>query len=288
MTEDLTGKLQDSIAVVEARKEGHENGRPAQLEAIAAAQDSFPTTDGFPIACSKTLSKLMAALARAQLKYTPAFKNTQNPYFESIYADLSSIMDATRDALATEGLSISQWPTSEGKEAGVINLLMHESGEWMAAKLLLPATGKARRSKARDGDEEQKPGTEKFDAQTVGAAVTYARRYMWQGSAGVAAEIETDANELIQTHTEQAQAAVAAAKTAGIEVSLYYRPFEESGTYQIVGNQDLKASNRDLLKPFWNATAGALVVNDDQLEALKFEFEKRGVPFRLDKNPKGK
>lgn len=240
-------------------------------------------TFGFPLSCSKTISKLVAALARAQLKYTPAFKNVDNPFYETVYADLSSIMDATRSALASEGLAITQWPKADGKQAGVVSILMHESGEWMSGELLLPATGKSRKRRGtKPGEEEEIPGAEKFDAQTVGSAITYAKRYMWQANAGVAAEIEDDGNAIMRPNTADAQQAVADAKLhdAGYEPALFYVHFKESGTYQITGSQELKNSNRDLLKQFWNPTVGAIVVNDEQLEALKYSLEQRNVSFK--------
>src|SRR6185437_10660029 len=88
--------------------------------------------------------------------------------------------------------------------------------------------------------------------------------------------------------TTEAAAHVAEKKLAdsGVEPSLFYIWNDESQTAEITGAESLKTANRDLLKPYWNATVGALVVNAEQLDSLKYELERRSVPFsRLGKPP---
>lgn len=239
-------------------------------------------TEGFQIKCSESISQLVAALARAQLKFLPAFKQTENPFFESVYADLSSIMEATRTPLAEEGLVVTQWPIVQEKQAGVVSILAHSSGEWMSHEILVPATGKARRKKGGNEEELTPPGSEKFDAQTIGGAITYTRRYSYQAIVGIAAEVEDDGNGIMRPNTREAQQAVGEAKQG--KQSLFYEWFDESQTARIYGSQLLLEGNRDILKKLWSPTAGAIVADAEQLESLKYEFEQRKVPF----SPKGK
>ena len=59
---------------------------------------------------SPELDQLATALAKAQAQIQPAVKDRQNPAFRSNYADLASVWDACRVALASNGLSVSQHP----------------------------------------------------------------------------------------------------------------------------------------------------------------------------------
>lgn len=127
----------------------------------------------------ESLGKLMDALRQAQLDFDPVLKDTRNPLYNSKYADLSGVITATQPALAKHGLVISQLAISdlEHHGAGVATLLVHpESGEFLGSEFLLPATGHGKGDSLR------------YDAQTAGGAVTYARRYAYLAIIGVAAE----------------------------------------------------------------------------------------------------
>jgi ERF superfamily len=133
---------------------------------------------------SEQIGQLVAALATAQTEFEPFTKDKENPYTHSRYADLESVIKATRPALAKNGLTIIQVPIENNpeQEAGAYSILAHKSGEFISTELLLPGTMKAR------------DGATKYDAQSVGGAITYARRYTWQALVGVAAEDDDDGN----------------------------------------------------------------------------------------------
>ncbi|MDA0337719.1 MAG: ERF family protein, partial [bacterium] len=61
---------------------------------------------------SEMINELAASLAKAQALVKGAMKDATNPHFRSSYADLSSVWDACRDALTTNGLSVVQAPAS--------------------------------------------------------------------------------------------------------------------------------------------------------------------------------
>jgi len=123
---------------------------------------------------SAEVGELAKALAAARKKFKAVKKEQTNPFFKSKYADLSAVIDATEEALAEHGLSVVQSPIMDTDRAGVTTMLIHESGQWMRGDLLLPLA--------------------KGDAQGVGSAITYARRYSYQGVVNVAAETDDDAN----------------------------------------------------------------------------------------------
>lgn len=107
---------------------------------------------------SETLTKIAPALVAALAKIEGAAKTKVNPGFKSRYADLETVIDASRDILAAHELTVIQLPGA--LVGGVLNLetiLMHSSGEWISGEMGI-ALGKT-------------------DPQGVGSALTYARRY---------------------------------------------------------------------------------------------------------------
>lgn len=139
---------------------------------------------------SETIGKLVGALALAQTKFDPVLKDSKNPYYNSKYADLSSVIRSTQGPLSENGLVVIQTPLRKEQDAGVLTMLAHSSGEWISNELLLP------------GVSAGKDGKPRFDAQSVGSAITYARRYSYKGIIGVADE-DDDGNAAAETQTQQ-------------------------------------------------------------------------------------
>ena len=117
---------------------------------------------------SDNINELGAALAKAQAVIEGALKDTANPFFKSKYADLSSVWDACRKPLTDHGLSVTQMPTEAENGIGVETTLIHSSGQWISNTFTMPVS--------------------KADAQGVGSAITYARRYALAAMVGVAPE----------------------------------------------------------------------------------------------------
>jgi hypothetical protein len=132
---------------------------------------------------SETLNELATALAKAQGQLEGAKKQNLNPAFRSKYADLASVWDACRDALSKNGLSVVQAPSAVRTDDGgwAVELdtrLLHTSGQWVENTLVVPVG--------------------KPDAQGVGSALTYARRYALSAFVGIAPE-DDDGNAAVQT-----------------------------------------------------------------------------------------
>jgi len=117
---------------------------------------------------SDDLSELIKALCNAQAEMGAVKKSAKNPFFKSKYADLSSIQQASAEALNKNGLVISQLTTTDG----VVTILMHSSGQWLSGTLLV--TPDKRPIKDREGNilDWQDAGPQQW-----GSALTYARRY---------------------------------------------------------------------------------------------------------------
>jgi hypothetical protein len=118
---------------------------------------------------SESITNLAAALSKAQAIMTGALKDSENPHFRSKYADLSAVWEACREPLCRNGLSVVQLPAvSNQATVTVETILLHESGEYIGGSIEVPVS--------------------KADAQGVGSAITYARRYSLAAVVGIAPE----------------------------------------------------------------------------------------------------
>ena len=135
---------------------------------------------------SAQVGDLMKALAQAQGEYDKAVKDSSNPFYNSKYADLASVTGAVRAAFSKHGIAIVQQVSVdlERQTAGATTFL-YFGEQWVSTTCELPAVGKSR------------DGKDRFDAQTIGAAQTYARRYTLSPLASVAPE-DDDANMIVR------------------------------------------------------------------------------------------
>jgi hypothetical protein len=158
------------------------------------------------LTCSDQLDKLFEAMAKAQAEITDAEKDSTNPFFKSKYADLASVRAACVPAMAKNGLCVMQFPFAEGKSTIVVTILGHSSGQYIRAELTLTAKD--------DG------------AQSIGSAITYARRYSLMAVAGVAAsEEDDDGNAAARPNRSHAKEPAAKPQPKSFTAS---RPAEES------------------------------------------------------------
>lgn len=121
---------------------------------------------------SETIGKLAEALSKAQSTMSEAKEDAKNPFFKSNYADLTSVWRACRKSLTDNGLSISHTTMFMEQELVLVTTLLHSSGEWQRGYYPLMLA--------------------KRDAQSVGSAITYAKRYALAAIVGVCVEGEDD------------------------------------------------------------------------------------------------
>lgn len=117
---------------------------------------------------SESIAELAKALAKAQGEVKGAAKDAANPFFKSKYADLASVIEAIRKPFSDNGLSFMQFARSADGGVEIETLIMHGSGESVSDTLFLPCA--------------------KWDAQGIGSAITYGKRYGLQAMAGVPSE----------------------------------------------------------------------------------------------------
>ena len=118
---------------------------------------------------SESIGKLAAALAKAQKAIKGAPKDARNPHFNSRYADLATVVDACRDALADQEIAVIQSASADAQIVGLTTLLMHSSGEWIESDPL--------HVQVRDAAP-----------QAIGSGLTYLRRYQLGAVVGIAPE----------------------------------------------------------------------------------------------------
>lgn len=133
---------------------------------------------------SESIKELATALSKAQGELENASKTSANPFFKSKYADLAEIINTSKDVLAANGLSVIQMPGGDAS-AGIVSvetMLCHSSGEWVSNIAIAPLNEKISNGKSAPPD-----------AQSVGSAITYLRRYSLAAFLGIAQE-DDDAN----------------------------------------------------------------------------------------------
>lgn len=131
---------------------------------------------------SESIDALVSALSKAQSEIRGAVKDQSNTYFKSSYADLASIWDACREPLTRNGLAVTQL-LSDGDSGRVCvtTMLMHSSGQFVSSELNVKPV--------------------KPDPQSMGSAITYARRYSLAAIVGIP-QVDDDGNAASRPQAE--------------------------------------------------------------------------------------
>lgn len=112
-------------------------------------------------------SKIASALNKAQKSMGAVKKGADNPFFKSKYADLTSVIEACKEALNENGITILQPHRSvvsepTGGETKIFDfvdtILIHDSGEQLTSSTRIVVK-------------------KENDPQALGSAISYARRY---------------------------------------------------------------------------------------------------------------
>lgn len=127
---------------------------------------------------SEQTTEIFKALGLAQAEMTGAKKGSENPFFKSKYADLQSILEAVREPLSKHGLCVTQTINISTEGAAYVTTTMgHESGQYIFGECPIINT--------------------KGDAQGMGSAITYARRYSLAAICGIA-QMDDDGNAAVE------------------------------------------------------------------------------------------
>lgn len=118
---------------------------------------------------SQTVGNIMPALLKAQSLMGAAKKGSANPYFKSKYADLGAVLEACKELLNDNGITILQPHYTNVAGDFVETYLIHSSGEYVSSETRVVAK-------------------EANNPQALGSAITYARRYGLQSLLSMPAE----------------------------------------------------------------------------------------------------
>jgi len=131
------------------------------------------------------MEQLAKALSAAQAEFGTVPQSGMNPFHKSKYSTIEDYVNAAKPVLAKHGLSISQAPNLMEGQFVLTTILMHESGEHIVSNQPIFST--------------------KQDAQSMGSAITYARRYAYGAVLGMASgDFDDDGNAATAKPTKQA------------------------------------------------------------------------------------
>lgn len=123
---------------------------------------------------SESLSNLATALSKAQGEAKDIVKGKQGYGYK--YATLESILSMLRPILSSNGLSVIQSNGNEGNLITVTTRLMHSSGEWLEDS----------------GGVEFQLLKGMNNAQSVGSAISYLRRYQISAFMNITSDEDVD------------------------------------------------------------------------------------------------
>lgn len=157
---------------------------------------ALPGPQSIVLRWSPTIANLAAAMSAAQ----GAMQNPRKDKVAKValrnggsytfaYADLASVYDAIRTALASNGLAVIQGAGIQYHPefpplVTVATRVVHSSGEWVESDCQMVA-------------EESRP-------QVVASAISYAKRYALQAMLGVVADDDDDGNAASGNHADLA------------------------------------------------------------------------------------
>ncbi len=134
---------------------------------------------------SEQINELALALSKVQGSISPAKKDSNNPFFKSKYADLTSVWDSCRQQLSLNQIAVVQTLDDTETHLVIVTTLMHSSGQWIKSKMMME---KVIADKVTKTDR-------KMNAQEIGASTTYLRRFSLAAIVGVCTE-DDDGNSI--------------------------------------------------------------------------------------------
>jgi len=167
---------------------------------------------------SAEIKDLALSLAKAQAEMPVAGLNKNNPYFKSAYADLQSIVAASRPSLTKNGLSVTQQIVHhEDGQSWLYTTLWHISGQWLQSRVRVVPV--------------------KNDIQAISSHTTYLKRMCYASLIGVVAGDEDDDGEAAVATTRETFA-------KGTALNTKYNPKENRA--EVITKEQLEEANYEL------------------------------------------
>lgn len=151
---------------------------------MTTVRSSIPHT---PVTPERPL--IYGAFIAAQAEFEQLKKETNNPFFRSKYADLASVIESVKGALKKHKIGMRQIIT-ETDSVGITSETVNKDGSITTEQVGFVAVETI--LFCEDGSELRSGPLRlpslKNDAQGLGSAITYARRYSLMAALGIAGE----------------------------------------------------------------------------------------------------
>lgn len=210
---------------------------------------------------SENTDKLFEALAQAQGELANPKKNRKANAgkFSYSYADIADVTEAVRPVLAKHGLSFLQPTFMDGNALMIETQIAHSSGQWVSSTYPVCTMG--------------------GDHQSMGSAMTYARRYALCSMLGIAADDDVDGANAAGIDADAMPKTTRAAPASKRKSSAQAK---RDGDYNALVARLDSASTLDELKATWSdiySTLGQLPAAwreplTDRKDACKAALEK--------------
>lgn len=141
------------------------------------------------------LAKFQGSLEQPSLNSEVKVKTKTGLEYKFKYADLSECKRAAKQPLADNELSVCQLIEDD---YSIRTILLHSSGQWISSKVRMPSNT--------------------ADAQSIGSAITYAKRYAFCAILGIVADDDEDANIASGNSAQKEQPKEQPKKTANSRV----------------------------------------------------------------------
>ena len=174
---------------------------------------------------SESIKNIAVAMCEVQASMESASKSSDNPFFNSKYADLSEVLRCIKGIIPSKNLSFMQMPSFESGVVSVETIVMHSTGEWISSTSSSPIS--------------------KSNPQGVGDAITYLRRYSLAAIFGLAQQ-DDDGN----SNSEQAPKNKSSQKQSQDDNKHWYK------------DSDYQADLEGMTSAIRNGTPPGDVIND--------------------------
>lgn len=141
------------------------------------------------------LAKFQGSLEQPSLNSEVKVKTKTGGEYKFKYADLSECKRAAKQPLADNELSVCQLIEDD---YSIRTILLHSSGQWISSKVRMPSNT--------------------ADVQSIGSAITYAKRYAFCAILGIVADDDEDANIASGNSAQKEQPKEQPKKTANSRV----------------------------------------------------------------------
>lgn len=221
---------------------------------------------------SESTDDLFAALAKAQAEIANPAKDKQarvpmksGGTYSYTYADIADVLNVVRPALAKHGLAVMQTTSLVSGDIILVTRIGHASGQWIEADYPVCQIG--------------------GDHRTMGAALTYARRYALCPMVGIAADEDTDGECAAEAPKPASRRAPPPAPVP-VAVAKPEQPQAAAIAYMVSAETEIM--NADIgaeLVAWWNSTDQKQARREadlpaDMLETLKAKVSERANELR--------